>query len=609
MKKVYISILIIFFLLKSLQIYCQSTILLNQNEHKYDLDYEKIEVFEDKSSNLTFQEIQRKTFDKSSKQTVNTGYSNSKFWYKIKVKNNSHRRWIFNISGTIVDQIEFYEIFENGKVKKRVSGDFYPFSQREVQAPTFSFYMNFDENESRTLLVSIKSNDTKQFNFFIRSEEYFHKVMYQVMFRWFFYFGMLFMMVVYNLLLFFSIRDRTYLYYVFYIASFSMMQFTIFGYGNMFIWGENVWFGNRAPTFFAGLTTIFIALFSYKYLNINELFPKLKFIFVYLVFSGILIAFTNFIIKPSTFTNQFPAIISLPNVLIMLAIGTLTLRRGYEPAKYYMLAWGVLFISLAVFIVNALGIFPKSNLSNLILPFGCLVEVTLLSFALGKRITASEMDKTNAQKEVVKQLQENEKVRGRIARDLHDDLGSTLSSINILSEFAKNEAQIHPEKIPIILQKINESSRKLQDNLQDIVWTTQNTDQKIENLLMRMRLFGGEILEAKNIDYQIDIDKNIAGYTLNSDFQYDIFMIFKEALNNVVKYANATKVTVKFFTENNQLKLAITDNGVGFDNQSEKSGNGLKNMKNRAEKLNGNLNITTSFGKGTRVELRVPVPN
>ena len=608
MKKLIFYSLIIFLLSKSFDNYCQETITLKQNEHKYDLDYEKIEVFEDKSSKLTFQDIRTKTFDKSSKQTVNTGYSNSKFWYKIKLKNKAHRRWLFNISGTIVDQIEFYEILENGQVKKRVSGDFYPFSQREVQAPTFSFYMDFAENETRTLIVSIKSNDTKQFNFFIRSEEFFNKVMYQVMFRWFFYFGMLFMMVVYNLLLYFSIRDNTYLYYVFYIASFAMLQFTIFGYGNMFIWGENVWFGNRAPTFFAGLTTIFITLFSYKYLNIKELFPRYRVIFVYLLLSGIVIAFTNFMVKPSTFTNQFPAIISLPNVLIMLFIGTKVLLKGYEPAKYYMVAWGVLFFSLAVFIVNALGIFPKSNLSNLILPFGCLVEVTLLSFALGKRITSTEMEKTEAQKEVVKQLKENEKVRGRIARDLHDDLGSTLSSINILSEFAKNEVQIHPEKIPNILQKINESSRKLQDNLQDIVWTTQNTDQKIDNLLMRMRLFGGEILEAKNIDYQIDIDKNVSEQPFNSDFQYDIFMIFKEAINNIVKYSNAQKVIVKFFIENSEINLSIADNGIGFETKTEKGGNGLKNMKNRAEKLNGIIKISSLIEKGTMVELRVPVP-
>ena len=105
----------------------------------------------------------------------------------------------------------------------------------------------------------------------------------------------------------------------------------------------------------------------------------------------------------------------------------------------------------------------------------------MLSFALGSRINEIEKEKTNAQKEVVNQLKNNELVRSRIARDLHDDLGSTLISINILSEFAKKENTDQPEKLPQLLNKISECTQKLQENLQDIVRTTQNSDNKSVN--------------------------------------------------------------------------------------------------------------------------------
>ncbi len=599
--------LFIFLTLNHLITFGQQTIILQANKPKYDINFGQIEYFEDPSNQLTFNQIRQVKFTKSSKTSLNSGYSNSKFWYKIKLKSLAKSRWIFNISGTLVDQIGFYEIFKNGDIKHRVSGDFYPFSNREIKAPTFSFYMNFQEIEERDLIISIKSNDTKQFSFLVRSEAYFNSAIYEIMFRWFFYFGMLFMMVVYNLLLFSSLRDITYLYYVLYIACFAMMQFAIFGYGNMFLWGENIWFGNRAPNFFAGFTTIFISLFSYKYLNIKYLLPKYKVIFYYLVGSGLFIAFLNMIVQPSPFTNQITALISLPNVLILLVIGTVVLLKGYAPAKYYMLAWGILFFSLAIFLINALGVFQKSNLISLILPFGSLVEVTLLSFALGKKITSSEKEKTNAQKEVVRQLQENEKVRSRIARDLHDDLGSTLSSIHILSEFAKKESKMHPEKLPQLLGKITTSTKKLQENLQDIVWTNQNKDNKIDSLLVHMRLFGGEILESKNIDYQININKKLAQSQLNSDLHYDIFMVYKETLNNIVKYSEATFVTINFDQVNTNLVLEIIDNGQGFDVNLERTSNGLKNMEYRAKNINGTIEIKSVLNYGTTVLLEVPV--
>jgi signal transduction histidine kinase len=178
-----------------------------------------------------------------------------------------------------------------------------------------------------------------------------------------------------------------------------------------------------------------------------------------------------------------------------------------------------------------------------------------------------------------------------------------------LSEFAKNESKNHPENIPNILQKINESSRKLQDNLQDIVWTTQNSEHKLESLTSRMRLFAGEILEAKDIDYQIDINKEIGNINLNSTTQYDIFMIYKEAINNIVKYAKAQKVRIEFIIFENEIRLKIIDNGHGFDLNSEKTGNGLKNMKSRAENIGGILHLKSEIGKGSMVDLILPVPN
>jgi signal transduction histidine kinase len=587
--------------------FAQKQINLSPNEEKYDLSFQQIEVFEDPSEKLTFEEILNKNFYPSSQKNINSGYSGGKFWYRIKVKNVSSKRWIYVIFGTLVDEIYLYEIKNDGSLRKRITGDLLPHSTREINSAFFAFYLDIPQNQSEILYLCVRSQDTKQFSLHIEDIEYFNKTMNSEMFKWFFYFGMIFMMLVYNLLLFFSVKDRTYLYYVLYLFNFGLFQFTIFGFGTQFMWGENIWFTNRASAIFGGGTTIFISLFSYKFLNLDFFFPKLKFIKNYLVASGFFMIAIN-LHHPTFMTNYIIAILSLINILAMVIMGILIVMKGYRPARYYMLAWGVLFLSFAIFVLNVSRILPNENISYLILPFGGAVEVIMLSFGLGNRINTIEKEKTNAQKEVVKQLRNNEEVRTRIARDLHDDLGSTLSSIRILSELAENQTINNSGKLPNLLNRIKNSTQKLQENLQDIVWTTQTKDNSIEQLLVKMRLFGGEILEAKNIEYFFKIDKNIHTVSIHSNIQYDVFMIFKEAINNIVKYANAQNVWVEICQKDDIITLSIKDDGIGFDTSQEIEGNGLKNMPRRAENILAKFDIRSKIGEGTTVSLTLPVP-
>ena len=591
----------------STKTYSQKLVLLTQKERKIDLSKEMITFFEDSSTTLTFGEIQQKKFNICTQENINTGYSKPKFWYKLNVKNESNKRWTLGIVGTLIDEIELFEVIKDSLINKRISGDHHPHSTREIDSPIFAFHLNIPQNQAQTLYLSIKSEDTKQFTLHIYEEELFSNTLKREMFKWFFYFGMLFMMFAYNLLLYFSIRDIAYLYYVFYIASFGLLQFTIYGYGPQFLWGENIWFTNRATNFFSGGTTIFITLFTYNFLNIKFFYPKLKIAFTYLVVNGVLMLLTIFL-KPSSTINYIIALVSLSNILFMIIIGILIFLKGYQPARYYMFAWGILFLSLALFILNVSKILPDNSISYLILPAGGIIEVTMLSFGLGNRINTIQKEKTNAQKEVVKQLQNNEEVRSRIARDLHDDLGSTLSSIRILSEFAENQTQTDPSKVPNLLHRITNSTQKLQENLQDIVWTTQTKDNTIEELFIRIRQFGGEILEAKNINYHLKIDNSLNKIAISPNFQYDIFMIFKESINNIVKYANAENVVVNFNLKDNLIVLSIKDDGVGFDTELEKEGNGLKNMPQRAENIDGKVEISSKIGSGTTIILSMPVP-
>ncbi|MGL4630444.1 MAG: sensor histidine kinase, partial [Leadbetterella sp.] len=294
-------------------------------------------------------------------------------------------------------------------------------------------------------------------------------------------------------------------------------------------------------------------------------------------------------------------------VALVVYAGIRIMLKGYAPARYYMISWAVLFVALILFSLKMMGVLSLTTLNYTLLPIGAAIEVLMLSLGLGNRINTTQKEKTLAQEELVKQLLENEEVKNRIARDLHDDLGSTLSSIRILSEFAKNKAIIDPEQTQNLLQKIAVSSQKLQDNLQDIVWTNQTKDNLVSDLSIHMIRFGGEVLEAKNITVDFDIKEDIYNIKLGSSMQYDVFMVFKEAINNIAKYAEAKNAIIRMYKQESNLVLEIKDDGQGFDVKQERVGNGLKNMTKRAQDLKGEFTIVSSKELGTHIKLIFPV--
>ncbi|NOS91407.1 MAG: tetratricopeptide repeat protein [Cyclobacteriaceae bacterium] len=202
-----------------------------------------------------------------------------------------------------------------------------------------------------------------------------------------------------------------------------------------------------------------------------------------------------------------------------------------------------------------------------------------------------------------KRLLEIEKVRNNIARDLHDDMGSALSSINILSQVALVEKNGNTQSY---LQRIGEQSARMMEDMSDMVWSINPRNDSMSQVLIRMREFASEIFELKNIEYQF-IEKGIEQLMLNADQRKNIFLIFKEAINNAAKYSGANRVEIGLHQRGSVLEMAVSDNGQGFDEQTIKAGNGLRNMRERAKEIKGNLELRSAMGKGTEIVLSVPI--
>ncbi|TVQ16081.1 MAG: hypothetical protein EA361_04700 [Bacteroidetes bacterium] len=224
-----------------------------------------------------------------------------------------------------------------------------------------------------------------------------------------------------------------------------------------------------------------------------------------------------------------------------------------------------------------------------------LIVVVVFSVVLVNRFKV--LNETRRQLEV-------EKLRNSIARDLHDDLGSTLSSINIISQMAAQNSQADAGSH---FARIGKHSSMMMDKLTDIVWSINPDNDNTEQLIAKMREFASEILEPKSIEWNFYVDKQICSHRPSLEKRKAIFMVFKEAINNAAKYSNASRVDIYLGINKGQFEVKVRDKGKGFDEELVKKGNGLRNMRERARLAGGMVIIKSSSGQGTEVLLQVPI--
>jgi signal transduction histidine kinase/ligand-binding sensor domain-containing protein len=200
---------------------------------------------------------------------------------------------------------------------------------------------------------------------------------------------------------------------------------------------------------------------------------------------------------------------------------------------------------------------------------------------------------------------EIERVRNRIATDLHDDIGATLSQISVLSEVAKRES-VAAAQDPV--GRISELSRQVLESMSDIVWAINPTRDRSADLIQRMRHFAAELFTAAEVELDFTISSADDQHTLHPELRRELLLMFKEAANNVVKHARASRVTVRVCCGRGKFQFEVADNGNGFEVHAlSGEGNGLPGIKRRAHALDGTATIISQPGSGTTVQIEVPI--
>ncbi|RKY98672.1 MAG: hypothetical protein DRQ13_03300, partial [Ignavibacteriae bacterium] len=194
-----------------------------------------------------------------------------------------------------------------------------------------------------------------------------------------------------------------------------------------------------------------------------------------------------------------------------------------------------------------------------------------------------------------------EQLKTKIASDLHDNVGAGLTEISILSEVAAQKMDGNAEKNSKEIKNISNISRELVDSMSDIVWVVNPQRDSLYDLIIKLKDSYNEFLNTVGISFKVkNIDKTNDVH-LPMDYKQNLLMMFKEAINNAIKHSNCKKITLEANVRNDVIELILTDDGIGIDDYTKKSGNGITNMENRAKKLGGRMKWRSESEEGTKV--------
>jgi signal transduction histidine kinase len=239
--------------------------------------------------------------------------------------------------------------------------------------------------------------------------------------------------------------------------------------------------------------------------------------------------------------------------------------------------------------------------------------LTALFVLAGVGMTVRVVEKKKFQRQLQRAEQEHalERERARIAQDLHDELGSLLTRISLLGGLLRADKD-NPEQVDVHAGKISQSADQTVRALEEIVWAVRPGSDTLPSLVEYIAHFANELFEGNATRCRLDLPPDLPARPLPPDVRHNIFLIVKEGLTNVLKHAGASEVHLQIKVTPQTLEIVIADNGKGFDTNSamtDGQGNGLGNMKRRAEAVGGKLTLTSASGQGARVEFSVSFPS
>lgn len=427
--------------------------------------------------------------------------------------------------------------------------------------------------------------------------------------------GLLLMMILFSMASFLQGANREFLYYSGYAFFLGMMLFmqAIYSYRS-----------NQTTFFLEGyldfimqnIGIIFYMIFMQKFLNTKTQYPFLyrlyKYGIIFLIIAMILYSGLHYFSSNYSMEN-FVENITKVSLLLMVVIFLVYSSKHWDDKLLRYLFWGNLFLfilamisQLAVLLNPTFKKLPDPLSSSVLYyEIGLLLELVFFLTGLNHK-NRSQLISQTKEREMLKaqnKLQEYEKEiavykaqqeeRQRISADMHDELGSGMTAIRLMSEIARNKMK---DQTPVEIEKISHSANDVLNKMNAIIWSMNSGNDTLDNLISYIREYALEYFDSTPISCQVNTPSQIRQTDLSGDKRRNIFLSIKESLNNVLKHSNAKNVTIDI-EENAVLSIRISDDGKGIDLANlRKFGNGLTNIKRRMESIGGSYVISNQNG-------------
>ncbi|WP_163379204.1 7TM diverse intracellular signaling domain-containing protein [Cyclobacterium sp. SYSU L10401] len=443
----------------------------NWNERIYAID--QLEFFEDSSNSLMFEDIIKAPFQQNfkinanfSKNDFNTAYT---YWVKLSIANtpDSDKKWLLEFYDQSIDKIEAYFPDEDGVYQRRFMGDNFPFSNRLFNHKNFQLEIPNDQDRIENFYFKINSSQKADIRIAVRSLDRFIHYALSEYFLFGLFYGMILIIAFYNFLIFLAVREMKYIYYILYILSVGLYAMSLDGIGFQYFWPQLPELNFIVNGVFSFFIIFWAVLFTIRFLNTRRRAKKFHYLLWFSLFFKSLIFLTGLLFDKSYFEISYYDLLPF---LLIFSSGIYLLLKNFQAARFFVMAYGVLFTGVFIKVLASYAIIPHHTIIYYSLHFAFLIEMVLLSFALGDRIRIMKEIRDKALRRSLSQYKENIALKERVNLELETKVRcrtTELEEKNRLLEQYNQQLQEKDEEIKRINNLLDKDNWKLKSSIRD----------------------------------------------------------------------------------------------------------------------------------------------
>ena len=369
------------------------------------------EILRDEQASMTWKEAMvSKDYKPSDQKVPNLGISPAAYWLKFNVLNTSaDDRMFLTVDHPEIDELDVYLVFPQRMVVLAKAGQARPPHAAPGSPKEYAFNLDIPSSTSATILLRARSNKQLQIPLRLTSVQEFHLIRAFKYLAVGGYVGIMLVLALYNLFVFFSTRDTSYLIYVFYILCITLAQLTFFGIGQFYLWPELTWWSQRASVMFTLLSALAASTFMRSFINTAQYAPRfdkwLPAWYGFLSFTAVVYAFVDPLLG-----YQLDQVATGAFATYMFATAMASYRNGSRPAAFFLLAWSMFLVGVVIYVMKDADILPYTTMSVYTMPIGSAIEGILLSFGLADRINILRREKEQSQEQALAVSLENERI-------------------------------------------------------------------------------------------------------------------------------------------------------------------------------------------------------